>query len=97
MRVLHGASATRKTKARRVLSSEALRWLRGWICLGTVPRETKLRDFKIDPSGRCVLAGWQISHRLSSYAIEPRTGVLTRLKEYGVRRSPDWVESVDLR
>ena len=64
--------------------------------IGSVPTEDKPRGFNIDPSGRYLLAVGQLSHRLSTYAIDPATGALSRLEQYAVGRNPNWVEIVDL-
>lgn len=50
----------------------------------------------IDASGRYLLAVGQLSHRLSSYTIDPDTGKLTKLKEYPMGKNPNWIEIVDL-
>jgi 6-phosphogluconolactonase len=61
-----------------------------------VPTEQQPRGFNIDPSGRYLLAVGQRSHGLSSYAIDPAAGTLTRLKTYPMGRNPNWIEIVDL-
>ena len=38
----------------------------------------------------------QLSHDLSSYAIDPASGKLTKLKEYQMGKNPNWVEIIDL-
>jgi len=53
-------------------------------------------DLNIDSSGRYLLAVGQLSHGMSSYAIDPATGKLTKLKEYPMGKNPNWVEIVDL-
>jgi len=42
-----------------------------------------------------LLAVGQLSHRLSSYAIDPASGTLTKLKEYPMGKNPNWIEIVD--
>jgi len=61
-----------------------------------VPTEKQPRGFNIDSSGRYLLAVGQLSHGLSSYAIDPASGKLTKLKEYPMGKNPNWVEIVDL-
>jgi 6-phosphogluconolactonase len=63
---------------------------------GSVPTEKQPRGFAIDPSGRYLLAVGQLSHGMSSYAIDQSTGKLTKLKEYPMGKNPNWVEIVDL-
>jgi len=62
---------------------------------GTTHRKTP-RGFNIDSSGRYLLAVGQLSHGLSSYAIDQASGALSKLKEYAMGRNPNWVEIVDL-
>jgi 6-phosphogluconolactonase len=64
--------------------------------IGSVPTETRPRGFRIDSSGRYLLAVGQLSHRMSSYTIDPDTGKLTKLKEYLMGKNPNWIEIVDL-
>ncbi len=64
--------------------------------IGSVPTEKQPRGFAIDPSGRYLLAVGQLSHGLSSYAIDQSTGKLTKLKEYPMGKNPNWVEILDL-
>ena len=42
------------------------------------------------------MAVGQLSHGLSSYAIDPASGILTKIKEYAVGCNSNWVEMVDL-
>ena len=51
--------------------------------------------FAIDPAGRYLLAVGQLSHRLTSYAIEP-DGALRTLKQHPVGQNPNWVEIIAL-
>jgi 6-phosphogluconolactonase len=59
---------------------------------GSVPTERQPRAFAIDPTGRFLLAVGERSNRLSTYAIDAETGVLTQLHEYVVGATPCWVE-----
>jgi 6-phosphogluconolactonase len=43
-----------------------------------------------------LLAVGQLSHGLSSYAIDQATGKLTKLKEYPMGKNPNWIEIIDL-
>ncbi len=60
-----------------------------------VPTEKEPRTFSIDSTGKYLFVAGQRSHRLSSYRIEA-TGKLTKLKEYAMGKSPNWIEIVDL-
>lgn len=61
-----------------------------------IPTEEMPRSFGIDSTGRYLFAVGMRSHRMSSYRIEPGTGILTRLREYAMGQTPNWVEIVDL-
>ena len=63
--------------------------------IGNVPTEKQPRGFQID-SGRYLLAVGELSNALSSYAIDPESGKLTKLKDYPMGESPNWIEIVDL-
>jgi hypothetical protein len=43
------------------------------------------------------VAGRQLSHGLSSYAIDPASGILATIKEYAVARNPNWEARVGCR
>ena len=60
-----------------------------------VPTEKEPRAFSIDSTGQYLFVAGQHSHRLSSYRIEA-TGKLTKLKEYAMGKSPNWIEIVEL-
>ncbi len=62
----------------------------------SIPTEAVPRGFSIDSSGRYLLVVGQRSHQMSSYQIAPGTGKLTKLKEYPLGKSPNWIEIVDL-
>lgn len=61
----------------------------------SIPTEAMPRGFSIDSSGRYLFVAGMRSHRMSSYKIES-AGKLTKLKEYAMGKSPNWVEIVDL-
>ena len=61
-----------------------------------MPTEQEPRGFAIDPSGRYLLAVGQHSHAMSSYAIDPTSGQLGKLREYPMGRNPNWIEIIDL-
>ena len=61
---------------------------------GHIVTEKQPRGFAIDPTGRFLYCTGQLSVRMSSYAIDPRSGSLTRLADYPVGRNPNWVEIV---
>ena len=63
--------------------------------LGSVPTEPPPRGFRIDPSGRFLLAVGQTSNRMSVYAIGA-DGRLTKLADYPMGTNPNWVEIIDL-
>jgi len=42
------------------------------------------------------IAVGQLSHALSSYRIDARSGQLIKLKEYPMGKNPNWVEIVEL-
>lgn len=62
----------------------------------SVPTEEVPRGFSIDSSGQYLFVVGQKSHRMSSYRIHPETGELSKLKEYAVGKSPNWIEVVDV-
>jgi len=47
-------------------------------------------------TGRHLLAVGQLSDSMTSYAIDPASGKLTRLKQYPMGKNPNWVEIVNL-
>ncbi len=61
-----------------------------------IPTEAQPRGFNIDSTGSYLLAAGQRSHRLSSYRIESGTGKLTKLKDYAMGKSPNWIEIINL-
>lgn len=65
--------------------------------IGDWPTEKQPRGFAIDPAGRYLFAVGQLSHSMTSYAIDRKTGKLTQLKQYPTGKNPNWVEVVDLR
>src|SRR5262245_7162973 len=60
------------------------------------PTEQQPRGFAIDATGRYLLAVGQLSHSMTSYAIDPVTGKLSKLKQYPMGKNPNWVEIVNL-
>jgi len=42
------------------------------------------------------LAVGQLSDSMTSYAIDPASGKLTKLKQYPMGKNPNWVEIVNL-
>ena len=58
--------------------------------------ERQPRGFAIDSTGRYLYAVGQLSDSMTSYAIDPATGKLTKLKQYKVGKNPNGVEIVDL-
>jgi 6-phosphogluconolactonase len=64
--------------------------------VGHTPTEQQPRGFNLDPSGRWLVAAGQLSHALTVYAVDPRSGRLTALKSTPVGKNPHWVEIVSL-
>ncbi|MDB5599968.1 MAG: 6-phosphogluconolactonase [Xanthobacteraceae bacterium] len=64
--------------------------------VGSVATEQQPRSFAIDPSGRYLLAVGQLSHSLTSHAVDAASGKLTALKRYPTGQNPNWVEIVAL-
>jgi 6-phosphogluconolactonase len=64
--------------------------------IGSYDTETQPRGFRIDPEGRYLLAVGQLSHGMTSYAIDPASGALRKLKHYPVGQNPNWIEIIDL-
>jgi 6-phosphogluconolactonase len=62
----------------------------------SIPTEMPPRGFAIDATGRYLLVVGQRSHRMSSYQIVPGAGKLSKLQEYPMGKSPNWIEIVDL-
>ncbi len=62
-----------------------------------IPTETQPRAFNIDSSNQYLYVVGQKSHQMSSYKIDAQTGKLTKLKEYAMGKTPNWVEIIDLR
>ena len=63
---------------------------------GNVPTEEQPRAFEIDPSGRYLYPVGEKSDGMTSYAIDPKTGTLTKLKQYPMGKNPNWIEIVTL-
>jgi 6-phosphogluconolactonase len=64
--------------------------------VGNFPTEQQPRAFAIDPSGRYLYAVGEKSDSMTGYAIDAATGKLNRLRQYGMGKSPNWVEIIDL-
>ena len=64
--------------------------------IGSTPTEPAPRGFRIDPSGRVLLAVGQTSNRMSVYAIDGGSGRLAKLADYPMGINPNWVEIIDL-
>jgi len=65
--------------------------------VGNIPTEKAPRGFNIDPYGRYLLTVGRHSHSMTSYSINRETGNLTKLKQYGMGKDPNWIEIVRLR
>jgi 6-phosphogluconolactonase len=63
---------------------------------GSTPTETQPRGFAIDPSGRFAVVAGEVSHGVSSNAIDPATGGLRAVSRIEAGLAPNWVEIVDL-
>lgn len=64
--------------------------------IGNYPTETQPRGFNIDPHGKYLLAAGQKSNRLSTYAIDQKTGTLRLLSQLEMGGNPNWIEIVEL-
>jgi 6-phosphogluconolactonase len=64
--------------------------------IGHTATEQQPRGFAIDPTGRYLLAVGQLSDSMTSYAIDPASGKLGKLKQYSMGKNPNWVEIVNL-
>ena len=64
--------------------------------IGHTATEQQPRGFAIDPTGRYLLAVGQLSDSMTSYAIDPASGKLSKLKQYPMGKNPNWVEIVNL-
>ena len=62
--------------------------------IDSYPTEQQPRGFRIDPSGRYLLAVGQLSNSLTSYAIDAATGRLAKLRQNPVGNNPNWVKIV---
>jgi 6-phosphogluconolactonase len=65
--------------------------------IGDWPTEKQPRGFGVDPAGRYLVSVGQLSHSLTTYAINPKTGALKQLKQYPTGKNPNWVEIVNIR
>ncbi len=65
--------------------------------IGDWPTEKQPRGFQLDPAGKYLFSVGQVSHSMTSYSIDQKTGKLTQLKQYPVGKNPNWVEVLDLR
>jgi 6-phosphogluconolactonase len=63
---------------------------------GSVPTEKQPRAFEIDPTGKYLYAVGELSDSMTSYAIDAKTGTLSKLKQYPVGKNPNWIEIVTL-
>jgi 6-phosphogluconolactonase len=64
--------------------------------IGTVPAEPVPRGFAIDAHGRWLFAAGQDSGRVAVYAIDARSGALTRVGDYAAGGNANWIEIIDL-
>lgn len=62
--------------------------------IGHIPTEKQPRGLAVDPSGRFVLTVGQKSNRMSVYAIDMKSGLLTKVSEHPVGEDPIWIEIV---
>ena len=63
---------------------------------GSIPTETQPRGFALDPAGRFAVVAGEISNAVSSYAVDPATGILAPLARIEAGVGPNWVEIIDL-
>ncbi|NRF66964.1 beta-propeller fold lactonase family protein [Aquincola sp. S2] len=64
--------------------------------IGHQPTEKQPRGFRIDPSGRWLLAVGQLSHQMSVYRIDADSGRLAPQTTLILGKNPNWVEIVQL-
>jgi 6-phosphogluconolactonase len=53
-------------------------------------------DLHLTPDGKYLYASERTTSTLAAFRIDPKTGKLARLKQYGMGKSPNWVEIVRL-
>lgn len=63
----------------------------GVQALHHTPTETGPRGFVIDPSGEHLLVAGQLSHQLSRYRIDTRTGELSLAQRLALGQGPNWI------
>jgi 6-phosphogluconolactonase len=64
--------------------------------IATISTEEQPRAFAIDPSSRFLYAVGEKSDKMTSYAIDAKSGKLEKLKQYGMGKTPNWIEIVNL-
>lgn len=62
--------------------------------IGHIVTEKQPRGFAIDRTGRFLYCTGQLSTKMSSYAIDAKSGKLAKLADYPVGGNPNWVEIV---
>ena len=60
--------------------------------VGSVDTEKQPRGFRIDPTGRFLIASGEKSDKISVYAINQDNGNLERPARYDVGKGANWVE-----
>jgi len=64
--------------------------------VATISTEEQPRAFAIDPTSKFLYVVGEKSDKMTAYAIDAKTGKLEKLKQYGMGKTPNWVEIVNL-
>jgi len=64
--------------------------------VATISTEEQPRAFAIDPTSKFLYVVGEKSDKMTAYAIDATTGKLEKLKQYGMGKTPNWVEMVSL-
>ena len=64
--------------------------------VATISTEEQPRAFAIDPTSKFLYVVGEKSDKMTAYAIDATTGKLEKLKQYGMGKTPNWVEIVSL-
>lgn len=90
-RFLYASNRGHDSIAAYKLDQEGLMTFIDWFETEPVPRE-----FAIDTKGQYLYSAGLKSHKLAAYAIDSKTGRLSRIGNYDTPQGPIWVEVVEL-
>lgn len=90
-RFLYASNRGHDSIAAYKLDEEGLMTFIDWFETEPVPRE-----FAIDVKGQYLYSAGLRSHKLAAYAIDSKTGRLSRIGNYDTPQGPIWVEVVEL-